>query len=271
MHSRFSRAEQSTGYRSHARSKLLGTTSIPRASGESAFRALVPTSRLQSSEAVRALLNDNTLHVWIGGGCHVVAYTIRQGRDLNIVCTQPSMAVSDPNVYVTPISTAVIRTRYEGWDPRLEAVLAQLDDASAALEWKLCDLPEMEGWVAPGGRAVLVGDACHPMLPSAGQGACMAIEDGMGIAELLARVQSESDDVAAARRRIPAALHAFQGLRKKRCALVADSARQNAKRWHAKDEKPAAGAISDWVWDYDVEAEAKKCHVAPAPGAGEPM
>ena len=245
---------------------MLGTMSIPRASGESAFRALVPTSRLQSSEDVRALLNDNTLHVWIGGGCHVVAYTIRQGRDLNIVCTQPSMSVSEPSVYVTPISTDVIRKRYEGWDPRLAAVFAQLDDESAALEWKLCDLPEMEGWVAPGGRAVLVGDACHPMLPSAGQGACMAVEDGMGIAELLARIQSESDDVETARERIPAALHAFQGLRKKRCALVADSARQNAKRWHVKDAKPAAGATSDWIWNYDVEAEAKKYHVGPARG-----
>ena len=192
----------------------------------------------------------------------MVAYTIRQGRDLNIVCTQPSMGVTDPNVYLAPVSADVIRKRYEGWDPRLTAVLSKLnegEDGKSALEWKLCDLAEMEGWVAPGGRAVLMGDACHPMLPSAGQGACMAVEDGMAISVLLDRINS--GNVAEARAKIPAVLKTFQALRKERCATVADSARQNAKRWHADEGEVKGGATSNWVWDYDVEAEAASCEI----------
>ncbi|HWM72116.1 MAG TPA: FAD-dependent monooxygenase [Nocardioides sp.] len=36
------------------------------------------------------------------------------------------------------------------------------------------------------GRVALVGDAAHPMLPSLGQGACQAIEDGEAVADALA-------------------------------------------------------------------------------------
>ena len=38
------------------------------------------------------------------------------------------------------------------------------------------------------GRVALVGDAAHPMLPSLGQGACQAIEDGEAVAEALAQL-----------------------------------------------------------------------------------
>jgi salicylate hydroxylase len=205
----------------------------------------------------------------VGGGCHVVAYTIRQGRDLNIVCTQPFIAVASPTTYLAPAHPSTIQARYAGWDPRLTHMLSRIADNSA-LEWKLCDLPPLATWVFPGGKVVLMGDACHAMLPSAGQGACMAIEDGCAIAELLGRIgprpRLEDDGpgaVQAMKDRIPGVLRTFEALRKDRCAMVAQAARDNAKRWHANEGEVKARAPSNWIWDYDVEREARRCDILP--------
>ena len=40
------------------------------------------------------------------------------------------------------------------------------------------------------GRVTLLGDAAHPMLPDAGQGACQAIEDAVVLADRLSRAAS---------------------------------------------------------------------------------
>src|SRR5262249_35136216 len=52
------------------------------------------------------------------------------------------------------------------------------------------------------GRVLLIGDAAHPPLQSFAQGACMAIEDGLCLAEL---IHAEGADVTVAFRRFEAA------------------------------------------------------------------
>ena len=62
--------------------------------------------------------------------------------------------------------------------------------------WVLCDRQPVKQWGV--GRLTLVGDAAHPMLQYLAQGACMAIEDAVCIADAV----SEADgDLAAAFRR----------------------------------------------------------------------
>ena len=51
------------------------------------------------------------------------------------------------------------------------------------------------------GRVTMLGDAAHPMTPYLGQGACMAIEDGM----VLGRAFAASQDLAEAFSRYEAA------------------------------------------------------------------
>lgn len=72
----------------------------------------------------------------------------------------------------------------------------------------------------------------------------MGIEDGAAVAELLARGSVEG------------ALSAFERLRMPRCREVVDSGRANAKKWHERDAK--GGTVTDDLWDYDVQAEARK-------------
>ena len=74
--------------------------------------------------------------------------------------------------------------------------------------WVLCDRDPVEHWVD--GRVALLGDAAHPMLQYFAQGACMAMEDAVCLAHMLAD----------ASRRTEAALEAYRAQRLLRTARV---------------------------------------------------
>jgi salicylate hydroxylase len=58
--------------------------------------------------------------------------------------------------------------------------------------WVLCDREPVKTWSS--GRVTLLGDAAHPMLQYLAQGACMAVEDAVVLADSVAA----ASDVAAA-------------------------------------------------------------------------
>jgi salicylate hydroxylase len=110
----------------------------------------------------------------------------------------------------------VLLREFEGWDPRVGSVLQQVDET---FRWALYDREPLPTWTK--GRLTLLGDAAHPMLPHLGQGANQSIEDGMALATILARVDNAS---------VPAALLAYERLRRERVAEVQLGARQNGLR-----------------------------------------
>ncbi|KAL6405642.1 hypothetical protein AUP68_11022 [Ilyonectria robusta] len=233
------------GYRSPARSSLLGGISEPRPSGNSAFRALIPCETLKQIPELEDYISweAQTTHVWVGEGKHVVAYPIRQGEYYNIVTTQPAVHTKDSK-YVAKIDRSEVLKNYDA-EPRLMTILKHLP--KDVLEWRLCDLAPLESWIFPGGRIVLLGDASHAMLPSAAQGAGMGIEDGAAVAELLSRAKSVSG--------IPAALASFEELRKPRCTAIMTGARIDADAWHGKDA--GTEVSTTWSWDYDAKGAAR--------------
>ena len=83
-------------------------------------------------------------------------------------------------------------SRAFGDDPRKHDVLALAGAMENPTKWGLYDRDAFEHWQE--GRVCLLGDAAHPMLPTMGQGASQAFEDGAAL-ELLLQ--------AARRRRAP--------------------------------------------------------------------
>jgi salicylate hydroxylase len=67
----------------------------------------------------------------------------------------------------------------------------------------------------------LLGDAAHPMLPHAGQGANQAIEDGVALAAVLSRADRTS---------APRALLVYERLRREHTAGVQLKSRLNGAR-----------------------------------------
>ncbi|HET7835999.1 MAG TPA: FAD-dependent monooxygenase, partial [Variovorax sp.] len=91
--------------------------------------------------------------------------------------------------------------------------------------WTLNDRPPLASPSQMAGeRIALVGDAAHPMLPYLAQGAGMAIEDAVALAEAL-----DGGEAAA----VPAALMRFAETRWQRNALVQARARRNGGIFHA--------------------------------------
>jgi salicylate hydroxylase len=54
--------------------------------------------------------------------------------------------------------------------------------------WVLCDRDPIDKWID--GRVALLGDAAHPMMQYMAQGACMAMEDAVCLADSLSRYDS---------------------------------------------------------------------------------
>jgi salicylate hydroxylase len=98
-------------------------------------------------------------------------------------------------------------------------IQALIDNAEHLYRWALYDRAPLPRW--SDGRAALLGDACHPMLPTMAQGAVMSIEDGW----VLARLVSASDNPAAA-------LQSYFSARIKRVTRVQETSRANARIFH---------------------------------------
>jgi salicylate hydroxylase len=92
--------------------------------------------------------------------------------------------------------------------------------------WVLCDREPVKDWSK--GRVTLLGDAAHPMLQYLAQGACMATEDAVWLAD---KVAENPDD-------LPAAFRAYVQQRYLRTARVQIMARVYGDFYHARG--PAA-------------------------------
>jgi salicylate hydroxylase len=145
----------------------------------------------------------------------------------------------------------VLRREFDGWDPRIGSVLEQVDKT---FRWALYDREPLPTWTK--GRLTLLGDAAHPMLPHLGQGANQSIEDGIALATILAQVDNAA---------VPAALLAYERLRRERVAEVQRGARQNGLRVDSaytdlavRDAELAAHAeFRKHLYAYDVVPDAK--------------
>jgi 2-polyprenyl-6-methoxyphenol hydroxylase-like FAD-dependent oxidoreductase len=76
---------------------------------------------------------------------------------------------------------------FTGWHAPIGDLIAATPPDSI-LRTDIFDRPPIDRWVD--GRAVLLGDAAHPMTPNKGMGGCQAIEDAVVLADALQRETS---------------------------------------------------------------------------------
>jgi salicylate hydroxylase len=137
---------------------------------------------------------------WIGPTGHIICYPIRAGKTLNIFAGRVSDQWVDES-WVTPSSNEELLAAYEGWN---EAMREMLRKADRCYKWGIYDRDPLERWVI--NRAVLIGDAAHPMMPTLAQGAAISIEDGYALARNFASIADVDGALAAfERERVPRA------------------------------------------------------------------
>jgi salicylate hydroxylase len=186
---------------------------------------------------------------WLGAGKHFLAFPVRAGELINYVGFVRTDEQTKES-WSAPGDPAALAEEFAGWDPMVEAIIAQV---KTTFRWCLYDREPLATWTC--GRLTLLGDAAHPMLPHAGQGANQAIEDGVAMAAVLSRADRKS---------APRALQIYESLRRERTAGVQRASRLNGARYdaasgdlRARDRQLDAEAQERaWIWNYDAEAEA---------------
>jgi 3-hydroxybenzoate 6-monooxygenase len=176
------------GFRSLFRAKLIGDGE-PRPIGYVAHRTIVPMAELKAD------VPRDCVALWSGPGCHIVQYPLRHHTLFNIVAvfrTATHGERSDVASY-----RAELDHTYRDAHPAMRALLAMMD---IGRRWQIGDRDPVRHWHK--GRIVLLGDAAHAPLQSLAQGAGMAIEDGLCLAET---IHAAADDFPAAFRRFEAA------------------------------------------------------------------
>jgi 2-polyprenyl-6-methoxyphenol hydroxylase-like FAD-dependent oxidoreductase len=155
--------------------------------------------------------------IWAGPRTHFVHYPLRRGELYNLVAVFHSdKYVEGWNAEADPKE---LFARFKGQRPE---VLRMLERIETWRMWVLCDREPIKEWSK--GRVTLLGDAAHPMLQYLAQGAAMAVEDAVCLAE---KVAAQPHD-------LPAAFEAYVQQRYLRTARVQIMARVYGEFYHAR-------------------------------------
>jgi len=203
------------GIHSAVRLSLYGTDQAV-FSGTSGYRALVPMERLAHLHE----LAESTLWLWLGPGRHFIAYPVAGGTLLNFLAVVPDREWTVES-WSTEGRAADVCAAFEGWHPFVTEILAAAEHPG---RWALYDREPLRTWST--GRATLLGDAAHAMLPHHGQGANQALEDAVALGQLLGA--TDSDGVADA-------LRQYEVERRPRTRLMQASSRKNATCFQLPD------------------------------------
>jgi 6-hydroxynicotinate 3-monooxygenase len=207
------------GVHSRVRELLLGAEE-PVFTGRVAHRTVFPTA-LMGGFAL------DTCTKWWGPDRHIVMYPVTASRDETYLVT----GVPDPNWIHESWSTAgdmeELRAALAGFHQDVQRVLAACPKVH---KWALFERDPLPRWSE--GPIVLLGDACHPMMPHMAQGGASALED----AAIITRCLGAVDDIEEAFRR-------YEATRQERTGRLQLTSRENTWGKHKGDP--------GWVYDYD--------------------
>ena len=226
------------GIRSRTRAQLFNDGD-PLPNGYMGFRTIVPIADVPAGP------QRDIVALWAGPGFHIVHYPLRHGTLFNIVAVFRRTASSERGDVAA--YRAELEHVYRDAHPTVKALLAMLD---LGRRQAVGDRDPIRHWHQ--GRVVLLGDAAHPTLQSLAQGACMAIEDGLCLADCI--VAANGDYQAAFRR--------YENARSVRTARVTVESRYIWDVYHADGitrevywqmlgERSEADTFQCLAWLYD--------------------
>jgi 2-polyprenyl-6-methoxyphenol hydroxylase and related FAD-dependent oxidoreductases len=152
--------------------------------------------------------------VWAGPAKHLVTYYLRGGDLINFVAVEEKADWQHEN-WRQEGDINTLRASFSGWHPTVTKLLEACDESFI---WALNSRPQLDSW--RDGRVVLLGDACHPMLPFMAQGAAMAIEDAYVLSKSL---KEHGDDIG---------LNHYQDARIPRTRAIQAMSKSNTSLFH---------------------------------------
>ena len=194
----------------------------PRFTGRVAYRSVFKASLLRGAKV------DDRVKWW-GPDRHLLAYRVDPRREeIYFIASVP-----DPDFNIESWSArgdlSVLRAAYADFHPDARAIL---DACPECTKYAMVERDPLPSWCMD--RIILIGDACHPMLPTMAQGAGSAMEDAVVLARCLQSV--DRGGIADAFRR-------FESNRRERTARIQKESSINV--W--MKTKPD----TDWLYGYD--------------------
>jgi len=233
------------GIHSTVRASLFGEDA-PRFTGKICYRSVIPVDAVPGG----APGPENV--TWLGPHGAIVVYRVRRGELINVVSHYDDETYKHES-WITQCDRAEVIERYSGWH---ESLVRLFSASEVWYKWALYDRDPIPKWTR--GRATVLGDAAHPMLPYLGQGACQTIEDGCLLAAALASMPED----------LHGALALYERVRRPRASRVVLTSRARGADNHLVSPLAARrrdllisvrkrlgsdqeGRGAGWIWDYD--------------------
>ena len=204
------------GLRSPIRAQMVGD-GPPRVSGHTTYRSVIPVARMPED------LRWNAATLWAGPKCHIVHYPLKGGAVFNLVVTYHRDVTEA--IAGRPVPKEEVAQGFEHIHPKARQVIEHGENWRL---WVLCDREPISNWVD--GRVALLGDAAHPMLQYFAQGACMAMEDAVALADCMTPDGADPEP----------ALQRYQQMRRVRTVRVQMNSRLIGEYIYHPDDAKAA-------------------------------
>ena len=220
------------GGRSAVREKVLDSAPVAY-SGQVSFRALVPAARVPQE------LQTPSRCLSIGPGRMFLHYLLRKDSVMNIVANtrQPRWEAEG---WAIRAEVSELLELYGDFHPQVLRMIESIEP-DGLFKWGLRDREPLSQWTI--GRVSTLGDAAHPMPPFLGQGAVMAIEDGMVLGRCFAKASTAEE-----------ALALYERARRQRANAVQLESREQANALqgsHLEHFNPGRNAEERGLFDYN--------------------
>ena len=220
------------GGRSAVREKVLDSAPVAY-SGQVSFRALVPAARVPQE------LQTPSRCLSIGPGRMFLHYLLRKDSVMNIVANtrQPRWEAEG---WAIRAEVSELLELYGDFHPQVLRMIESIE-LDGLFKWGLRDREPLSQWTI--GRVSTLGDAAHPMSPFLGQGAVMAIEDGMVLGRCFAKASTAEE-----------ALALYERARRQRANTVQLESREQANALqgsHLEHFNPGRNAEERGLFDYN--------------------
>ncbi|CRG86638.1 hypothetical protein PISL3812_03648 [Talaromyces islandicus] len=239
------------GIKSKARELVLGFSDATRSSGYACYRAFFKGDILKDVQPCQPLLHKDCVNIWIGEDKHLVQNTLQDGKEFNWIITHKDTEDIQES-WFQPGNMDDVRELVQGWD---ETIASAVKATPSCLDWKICYRAPLPTWVSQSGKIALLGDSCHPHLPTSAQGASQATESSAVLAFCMK---------LAGKGNVPLATRVYEKLRFDRVRQAQLSGEDLRNRWHNALKNLKDGEEFDpddikiknrWLYSYDAEAD----------------